>query len=130
MAEMLYLNAPVVNLLSCPMGFGEGSDIGEGAAQEALDALGLTRAQMIAYRDHPLDHLPALIANRIPLVLVWGDSDMTVPFSENGLHILRAYGQTDIPALFIGKEGCGHHPHGPYEMQPVIDFIVNGGTSK
>ncbi|MBQ3221980.1 MAG: hypothetical protein IJC54_07030 [Clostridia bacterium] len=130
MVEMLYLDAPVVDQLSCPMGFGVGSGIAVSAQQEMLDALGLTRAQMIAYRDHPLDNIPKLIEKRIPLVLVWGDSDTIVPFEENGLHVKTAYEQTDIPALFIGKAGCDHHPHGPYDMQPVIDFIMNGGNAE
>lgn len=130
MIELLYLDAPVVNLLSCPMGFGAGSEIAVSAVQEMLDALSITRSDLLSYRDHPLDNLPKLIANRIPLVLVWGDSDTIVPFEENGLHVKRAYEQTDIPALYVEKQGCNHHPHGPYDMQPVIDFIMNGGRAR
>ena len=130
MIEMLYLDAPVINLLSCPMGFGMECGIDKSAVQEMLDALSITRSELLAYRDHPLDNLPKLIENRIPLVLVWGDSDSIVPFEENGMHVKKAYEHTDIPALFIGKEGCDHHPHGPYDMQPVVEFIMNGGKTK
>ena len=130
MIEMLYLDAPVIDLLSCPMGFGMGCDLDKSAVQEMLDALSVTRSELLAYRDHPLDNIPRLIENRIPLVLVWGDADTTVPFAENGIHVQKAYEKTDIPALFIGKEGCAHHPHGPYDLQPAVEFIMNGGKMK
>lgn len=125
MIEALYLDAPVINLLSCPMGMGEGTDLDLAAQQEMLGALGLDRAALIAYRDHPLDNIPALLRNRIPLVLVWGDCDTTVPFCENGAHVLRAYQQTDIPMLAIKKENCGHHPHGPEDCAPAVRFLMD-----
>ncbi len=128
--EALYLDAPVVNLLSCPMSFGSETDLGNAAQQEMLDALSLTRSQLISYRDHPLDNIPKLIAHRIPLVLVWGDSDPTVPFDENGIHVKNAYEQAGIPALFVEKKGCAHHPHGPVDIMQTVQFLKNGGKER
>lgn len=125
MVSLLYLDAPVVNLLSCPFGLGSlGTSIAESAKQEALDALGLDMSGMIAYRDHPLDRLSRLTDSRIPALLVWGEADTVVPFEENGRHVCSAYAKTDIPFMAQSKPGCDHHPHGPADMAAAVDFIL------
>ena len=121
MVSCLYLDAPVINLLSCPMGFGSGRL--NSAIDEMLTALGLSRTDILVYRDHPLDNLPRLIAAKIPAVLVCGDSDDTVPYDENGIYVKQAYEQAQLPFLFELKPGCNHHPHGPTDMQIVVEFI-------
>lgn len=123
MVEKLYLDAPVVNILSCPFGLGCASDIDVSAKQEALDALGLTMSQMIAYREHPLDKLGDLIRAHIPMALVWGDADTTVPCEENALLLKAAFEKTDIPTLYVCKPGCGHHPHGPVDIAEMVEFL-------
>ena len=123
MVSALYLDAPVINLLSCPFGFGGGSDLEPSTQQEALDALGLTMAEMIAYREHPLDKLPALVEHRVPAMLVWGDADRTVPFAENGLLLQRAYERAGVPLLVQRKPGCAHHPHGPADLNAAMEFL-------
>ena len=123
MVSALYLDAPVVNLLSCPFGLGSGSDLDFSARQEALDALGLTMSEMIAYREHPLDKLPALIEHRIPAALIWGDADRTVVFAENGRLLQRAYDRAGVPLLVQRKPGCAHHPHGPADLNAVLEFL-------
>lgn len=126
--RVLYLDAPVVNLLSCPFGIGMPSAIDASVKQEALDALGLTMSQMIAYREHPFDKLCCLIRARIPAVLVYGDADTIVPFEENGLHVMNAYRDSGVPFIAIGKHGCDHHPHGPLkQIGRVIEFIDSAG---
>ena len=125
MAALLYLDAPVVNLLSCPFGLGAcPTAIGENAKKEALDALGLDMSGLIAYRDHPLDRIGEVIRHRIPALLVWGDADTIVPFAENGQAVLDAYRRTDIPFLAQSKPGGDHHPHGPAEMKEAVEFIL------
>ena len=125
MAALLYLDAPVVNLLSCPFGLGAcPTAIGENAKKEALDALGLDMSGLIAYRDHPLDRIGEVIRHRIPALLVWGDADTIVPFAENGQAVLDAYRRTDIPFLTQSKPGGDHHPHGPAEMKEAVEFIL------
>ena len=89
----------------------------------ALDALGLTMAEMIAYREHPLDKLPALVEHRVPAMLVWGDADRTVPFAENGLLLQRAYERAGVPLLVQRKPGCAHHPHGPADLNAAMEFL-------
>lgn len=123
MVSAMYLDAPVLNILSCPFGMGAGCDCDDSVREEALSALGLTRSQLLAYRDHPLDNLGRLVAARIPALLVCGDADMSVPPEENGLLLKAAYEQAGVPLMFMLKPGCGHHPHGPSDMAKALEFL-------
>jgi len=121
MIAALYLDAPVVNLLSCPMSIGEGEY--RAAIDEMLEALGLNLAEFMAYRRHPLDCLPEIVKNEIPVALVCGDSDGTVPYKENGYFVKQACEKAGTPFIFELKKGCDHHPHGPRNMGRIIEFI-------
>lgn len=119
----LYLDAPVVNYMSCPCGFGNGNPLNADNS-EILDALKLDSiAELLAYRDMPLDKIPALVENCIPIVLIAGDSDKTVPYEENGAFIEKAYKNTDIDLEVYIKKGCEHHPHGLDDPTPIVEFI-------
>jgi len=119
----LYIDAPVLNYMSCPCGFGVGNPLSP-TMDEILNALNITMPELLAYRDMPLDKLPTLIENRIPVIMVAGDSDTTVPYIENGAFLEKAYRETDIDFEVYLKEGCDHHPHGLEDPAPVIDFIL------
>ena len=116
----LYLDAPVMNLLSCPAGLGLA---GDGMMQEFTRATGMTLADLICYREHPMDKIPELIKNNIPIVMVYGDSDDVVPYSENGAMLEAQYRRAGTELLTIGKSGCGHHPHGLEDNSPIIEFV-------
>lgn len=122
--SFLYLDAPVMNLLSCPMGFGAGEALGSGGWDEIRQAIGFgSIAELLLYRDHPVDRIPKLVAARIPAALVYGDADPVVPYPENGVVLERAYRAAGIPLYCEGKPGCGHHPHGPVKPKLLADFI-------
>lgn len=62
--KCLYLDAPVVNYMSWPCGFGIGK-VSSGNHTEILNALGLQSiSQLIACRDMPLDRLQLLVENK------------------------------------------------------------------
>lgn len=119
----MYLDAPVVNLLSCPMGLGR-TEKDEAVLAECLEALGLSRIEMLAYRKHPLDALPVLAINGVPVVMLYGTADRIVPFEENGALLDRMYREKNAPLLTIRKEGCGHHPHGLDKPEIIVDFLL------
>ena len=120
----IYLDAPVVNFMSCPCGFGIGKPLAENN-DEILNALGLESiSQLLAYRDMPLDKLPQLVQHRIPAILVAGDSDHVVPYCENGIFVEEAYRAAGIELEVYIKPGCDHHPHGLEDPKPVVDFIM------
>lgn len=125
LVSVLYLDAPVMNFLSWPFGFGDCFvNRGEEQRREVLDALGMTRSELICFRGHPIDKIPSLIEHKIPVVMVYGDSDTVVPYPENGYVLEKAYKETDIPFAVFRKEGCEHHPHGFADSTPIISFIL------
>ena len=124
MIKCLYLDAPVVNYMSCPCGFGKGKPLSTTLA-EIMNALKLESiGELLAYRDMPLDHLHTLVENRIPVVMVAGDSDNVVPFDENGVFLQRAYEKAGVELELYMKPRCDHHPHGLEDPKAVVEFIL------
>ena len=123
LVSCLYLDAPVLNYMSCPCGFGIGNSLAS-TNEEILHALGMQSiSELLSYREMPLDKLPKLVGAKIPVVLVAGDSDHTVPFCENGILLQNAYEKAGLPLEVYLKPGCDHHPHGLPDPSPVIAFI-------
>ena len=73
----IYLDAPVMNYLSWPFALGIGQD---DSSKEFIDNMGLTLADMLNFRNHPIDNKERLLKANIPVLLVSGDSDTVVPF--------------------------------------------------
>jgi len=123
LVSCMYLDAPVLNYMSCPCGFGKGNKLNEDN-REIFDALGInTIGELMAYREMPIDKLPKLVESRIPAVLVAGDSDTVVPFDENGIFLEKAYKENEIDLEVYIKPGCDHHPHGLEDPMPIVEFI-------
>lgn len=123
LVSCLYLDAPVLNYMSCPCGFGVGVPLNDNL-DEILDALSLDNvSELLAYRDMPLDYLKKLVENYIPAVMVAGADDSITPYCENGVFLERAYREAGVPIEVHMKPGCGHHPHGLEKNEPVLKFI-------
>lgn len=119
----LYVDAPVLNYMSCPCGFGIGDACCEDFP-EIFDSLGLKNiSELICYLDMPMHKIPALVANKTPVILIAGDSDKTVPYEENGLMLEKAYRENLLDIEVHIKPGCGHHPHGLENPAPIVEFI-------
>ena len=122
--QCLYLDAPVVNYMSWPCGFGIGKSDSVNCS-EILNAHGLQNiSQLIACRDMPLDRLPVLVENKIPVVMVSGDWDQTVPYCENGVFLEKAYKEAGVEIEVYIKPNGDHHPHGLADSKVVLDFIM------
>lgn len=124
LVSALYLDAPVINLLSCPMGLGDGN-YDEGMFGEVCAAYGVNRTAMLSFRQHPIDRIGPLIENRIPVVMVAGDSDDVVPYHENGALLEAEYRRQGIRMEVHMKPGCGHHPHGLEDPSSIVDFMLS-----
>ncbi len=59
----LYLDAPVMNLLSCPVGVGTATD---GLYPDFVAKTKKTKEDLINFRNHPVDRIPRLLEHRIP----------------------------------------------------------------
>ena len=117
----LYLDAPVMNLLSCPAGLGVHG--GGSFMQEFVDATGMDLPKLICYREHPIDKMHLLLQNNIPIILVYGDADVVVSYTENGALLEKYYKENGGVIEVYGKAGCGHHPHGLEDNTPIIEFV-------
>ena len=121
----LYLDAPVMNLLSCPAGFGKSNNE---MLPEFIEATGMDLSQLICYREHPIDKMQLLLENKIPVMLVYGDSDNIVPYEENGAVLEKYYRKNGGIIVSIGKTNCAHHPHGLEDNTPIIEFVEKFST--
>ena len=127
LVSCLYLDAPVVNFLSCPACLGKATRPNtDDILEELYRAIGLENfTQLIAYRDMPLDYIPSLVKNKIPAVVVAGLADHIVPYEENALYLQKAYEAAGVDILCQLKPGCDHHPHGMPDNSAVLEFILN-----
>ena len=119
----MYLDAPVVNLLSCPFGVGREKPDND-MAIEFVNATGKTLSDIINYRNHPYDKLNKLVQYNIPVFLVSGDSDSIVPYNENGFYIDKIYRENGCIIETVIKEGGDHHPHSLPDNTPILSFIA------
>lgn len=115
----IYLDAPVLNLLSCPAGVGIAHD---DMYEEFVRDTGLTKSDLINYRNHPIDCAGQLVNNQIPVFLVAGDSDSAVPYVENGKVLYDYYVQHGGDIVQVVKPRCGHHPHGLLDNTLLREF--------
>ena len=120
--EKLYLDAPVMNFLSCPFGLGIKDDTTV-TGEEYTRLTGRTLSEMLSYREHPIDKMPILLQNKIPIVLVSGDSDRVVPYIENGALLEKYYKENGGDITVFIKEGGDHHPHGIENVTVLADAI-------
>lgn len=116
----LYIDAPVLNLLSWPLGLGESKHV---CREEFEKAIGIPMSEMLCYRKHPIDYKEALLKSGIPVFMICGNSDMTVPYNENGKILSDFFKANNGNLTEIVKKDCDHHPHGLEDNTPLIEFV-------
>ena len=121
----LYIDAPVVNFLSCPARLGNAPDVTDGMWEEFERAWKMTKQELLTFRGHPIDYLDKLVENKIRIYMAYGDSDKTVPYEENGIALERKYKENGLEGLiYIDKKvGVDHHPHGPSDIDFAIKYL-------
>lgn len=127
LVDCLYLDAPVLNYMSWPCGFGVATEnFTQAQINEALQAHGMSSiSELICYREMPLDKIPVLIAHQIPVIMVAGGKDRVVPYVENGLYLQKAYEAAGGTLKVFIKPDCDHHPHSLEDPTPIVEFILN-----
>jgi len=123
--EALYIDAPVMNFLSCPANLGNAPDVLDSMWTEFENAWGMTKRELLLFRGHPIDMIPVLVKNKVKIYMAYGDSDKTVPYEENGIALERAYKEAGLDSLlYIDKKiGVDHHPHGPSDINFAIKYL-------
>ena len=121
LVDVLYIDAPVLNLASCPCAFG----VAPGRTYEEFRrATGLSKTDMLSYRDHPIDKMHVLLENDIPVVMVSGDSDTVVPYAENGALLEKYYKENGGRIWVAIKPEGDHHPHGLVGYEGLVADMI------
>ena len=123
--QALFLDAPVLNFCSCPAYLGR-QDRLDGALEKEFFAAypEMTRPQLLSFPWHPINRAPVLTDRQIPLCLVYGTEDQTVPYLENGALLEEAYRAAGAPLLVVPCTCRGHHPHGLPDPAPIVRFLL------
>lgn len=116
-----YLDAPVMNYLSWPFAMGKSQN---DCSQEFINSMGMGLSEMLNFRNHPIDQKAKLLESNVPILLVSGDSDKTVPFCENGQLLYDYFKANGGNIELIIKQGGDHHPHGLEDNSAIVNFIT------
>ncbi len=120
----IYADAPVLDFKSWPGGKGKGKGSPDDW-ERCLKIYGLTEEEAMAYPLNPIDNLKPIADAGIPIIIVTGDSDRTVPAEENTMIAQERYLALGGRIEVIVKPGVDHHPHSLVDPIPVVEFIEN-----
>lgn len=109
---------PVCNLASWPL---------KNSKPQTLADYGLTETELTAKLStfNPIDNLNGLLANKVPMFVVHGDTDVAVPYDDNSRLLKERYeaGGGQITVKIIPGEG---HKVSPsfFECRELADFVL------
>lgn len=109
---------PVCNLASWPL---------KNSKAQTLADFGMPEAELVAKLSefNPVDNLKGLLANKVPMFAVHGDSDVVVPYELNTGLLKERYaaGGGQISVKVVTGEG---HKVGPsfFECRELVDFVL------
>lgn len=113
---------PVCNLASWPL---------KNSKAQTLADFAMPESDLVAKLKefNPIDNLQGLLANKVPMFIVHGDSDVVVPLPDNSGLLRQRYeaGGGAITLKVIPGEG---HKVGPsfFECQELRDFVLAQGA--
>ena len=124
---LVYLDNGVCDFKSWPGGKPKGLGSGQGSPEEwlkLLEAYGFKDdREAIASKLNPVDNLAPLARVKVPILLIYGDSDKVVPHRENSEVVYNRYKALGGPVERVVKPGQDHHPHGLTDPRPVVEFF-------
>ena len=123
LTAVLYLDAPVLNILSM-VGLGECKvDDTKMFWREIVDTFGVSKSTIVNFRKSAIDHMEPLIKHKIPIIMVYGNADDIVIYAENG-KVLEDYYKEKNGVMKVIKKSMGkHHPHGLKEPSLLVQFV-------
>jgi hypothetical protein len=120
----LYMDKAVCDFKSWPggkLGIGKGS---EGDWKNLIKLYHFkSEKEAMAYHKNPVDLARKLVAYKVAMIYVAGETDEAVPYINNGELMEQQYKKLGGTFKLILKKGEGHHPHGLQDQTPVVDFI-------
>ena len=119
--DKIYLDAPVLDLKTWPT---KSKNPGEFSGM--LASYGLTEEEFVSFKGSPIDKLEEFFALNIPLLVVAGDSDATVPFEDNAGRLIEYALANGHNITYVVEEGKDHHPHSLTDVTLIVDFCNRG----
>ena len=113
----IYLDAPLLNFGGFRL------DIGPWAAKRPADGAWANDPEM------PVNLAGKIAAAKIPVLLLYGGEDQTVPPNRNCEPFLERFRAAGGEAQVERRGGFGHHPHGldPDKTGPIVSFFLADG---
>ncbi len=118
----LYLDAPVLTLMSWPFGLGKGC----GSVHDTelcKNVWKLNESTILNFRENPIDKIDLLLEKNVPVCLICGGADDVVPYEENGAELVRKYEAMHGNYKLFFKPECGHHPHSLDDPADAVSYI-------
>ena len=84
--------------------------------------LGMTEDELLNGDGNPCIAVRRLAERKIPMLLICGDADQTVIFTEHGQKLAENFRAAGGDLEMHVKPGCDHHPHGLADPTPVVEF--------
>ncbi len=124
---LVYLDNGVCDFRSWPGGRPKGLGTGKGSPEEwakLLKAYDFKDDQEArTSRLNPVERLGPIAGAKLPVLLVYGDSDQVVPHGENSEVVFDRIKALGGPVERIVKPGQDHHPHGLTDPTPILEFF-------
>ena len=124
---LVYLDNGVCDFKSWPGGKPKGLGAGKGSPDEWTKLLKAydfkTDREAFEFKLNPVDNLAGLATAKVPMLLIYGDSDTVVPHPENSGLLYDRYKGMGGPVERIVKPGQDHHPHGLSDPWPIVQFF-------
>ncbi len=108
--EKMYLDAPVLDLRSWPRTNPKYDEIY--LHEQVMTEYGFkSETEFLNYQGYPVGKLKEYFNLKIPTLLIAGDSDTTVAFSENSQFMIDYCKENGVDLTYYVKVGDDHHPH-------------------
>ena len=121
----IYGDAPVMDIKSWPLNWGDCLDENKRSLSLLLEAYGFANAEeAMAWNKNPLNHARKLAKAKIPMIHVVGDIDEGVPVAENTAIFEREVAKYGHSVHVIHKPNVGHHPHSLNNPEKIVSFIL------
>ena len=119
--DKIYLDAPVLDLKTWPTKSKNPSEF-----SGMLASYGLTEEEFASFKGSPIDKLEEFFALNIPLLVVAGDADATVPFEDNAGKLIEYALSNGHNVTYVVEEGKDHHPHSLTDVTLIVEFCKRG----
>ena len=115
--DKMYLDAPVLDLKTWPTATKNPTEY-----NGMLNSYGLTEAEFETFTGSPIDKLEEFFKLNIPLLVVAGDADATVPFDANAGRLIEYANANGYSVTYVVEEGKDHHPHSLTDVSIIVEF--------